>query len=76
MDPRRSTGRDRGVVGLTAAIPFLAVAGLALLAATTDGGTTATDATAVGVEGTVSGFTLAAGLLAVLVGGVYWYYRR
>ena len=76
MDPRRPSGRDRGVVGLTAALPLLA-AGVALLAATTDGGApTPTDATAVGVEGTVSGFTLAAGLLAVLVGGVYWYYRR
>jgi hypothetical protein len=75
MDRRRPAGRDRAVGGLTVTVPVAAVA-MALVAATDGGTPTATDATSVGIEGTFSGFTLGAALLAVLVGGVYWYYRR
>jgi hypothetical protein len=65
--PRR-TRRHVATLVLVAVLAHAAT-GVAAAAATTN-------ATSVATDQTFSGFTLGAAVVAVLVGGVYWYYRR
>jgi len=64
-----------------AALALLVVLAVSLLSGgvvTAQSNATATETvdSSVATDGSVSGFTLTAGLIAVLVGGTYWYYRR
>ena len=71
---RAATSRIAHACRSAGALAFavtIALAGVGVVSA----GTT-TNATSVATDGSFSGFTVGAAVVAVLVGGGYWYYYR
>ena len=68
--------RHRPALVSLAAWASALVLGLAWTSAQVAAARTTTNATSVATDQTFSGFTLGAAVVAVLVGGAYWYFKR